>query len=148
MSVMERAHGVDAVELALRSATGSGAVAAAPADRPARAAVAAQLRSTLSPGTAGRITGRLPETGRAPADGRDDGVQVVAVSGYDPNDRLDGWYDALLATVSAAAPDTAAAARAASDVLSGMPDAGVPHDGADVRAVLGRLAAGSAVPRA
>jgi hypothetical protein len=70
------------------------------------------------------------------------------VSGYDPNDRLDGWYDALLATVSAAAPDTAAAARAASDVLSGMPDAGVPHDGADVRAVLGRLAAGSAVPRA
>ena len=68
------------------------------------------------------------------------------MSGYEPGDRLDGWYDALLATVSAAAPDTAAAARAASDVLSGLPDTGVPHDGADVRAVLGRLAAGGPVP--
>ncbi len=37
----------------------------------------------------------------APADGRADGVEVVAVSGYEPGDRLDGWYDALLATVSA-----------------------------------------------
>jgi len=148
MAVLERVHGVDAVELALRSAAGPGAVAAAPTGRPARAAVAAQLRSTLSPGTAGRVTGRLPETGRARAHGGDDGVEVVAVSGYDPSDRLDGWYDALLATVSAAAPDTSAAARAASGVFSGLTDAGVPHDGADVRAVLGRLAAGSAVPSA
>jgi hypothetical protein len=68
------------------------------------------------------------------------------VSGYAPGDRLDGWYDALLATVSAAAPDTATAARAASDALSDLADVGVPHDGADVRAVLGRLADGSSVP--
>jgi hypothetical protein len=31
-------------------------------------------------------------------------------------------------------------------VLSALPDAGVPHDGADVSAVLERLAAGSSVP--
>jgi hypothetical protein len=70
----------------------------------------------------------------------------VAVTGYAPGDRLDGWYDALLATVSAAGPDTATAARAAAQVLSGMDDAGVPHDGAEVCAVLGRLADGSPVP--
>jgi hypothetical protein len=67
---------------------------------------------------------------------------VVAVSGYDPGDRLDGWYDALLATVSAGAADTAAAARAASQVLADLPGTGVPHDGPEVRAVLGRLAEG------
>ena len=148
MAVLERAHGVDAVELALRSAGGPGEVAAGPAGWPARAAVAVQLRSTLPPGTAGRITGRLPGTGAAPAARDADGVEVVAVSGYEPGDRLDGWYDALLATVSAGAPDVATAAGAASDELSGRPDTGVPHDGADVRAVLGRLAAGSAVPTA
>jgi hypothetical protein len=71
---------------------------------------------------------------------------VVAVSGYEPGDRLDGWYDALLATVSAAASDTATAARAAAEVLTELDDVGVPHDGADVCAVLGRLAAGSSVP--
>jgi acetyl/propionyl-CoA carboxylase alpha subunit len=146
MAVLERAHGVDAVELALTSVAGPGAVAAAPAGGPVRAGVAVQLRSTLPPGTAGRVTGRLPGSGSATPGRGAGGAEVVAVSGYEPGDRLDGWYDALLATVSAAAPDTAAAARAASDVLSGLPDIGVPHDGDDVRAVLGRLAAGSPVP--
>jgi hypothetical protein len=70
---------------------------------------------------------------------------VVAVSGYDPGDRLDGWYDALLATVSAAAPSTARAASAATDVLSGLPETGVPHDGTAVSGVLQRIA-GSLVP--
>ena len=74
-------------------------------------------------------------------------VDVVAVSGYEPGDRLDGWYDALLATVSAGAPDTASAARAAAEVLAALPDVGVPHDGDEVRAVLERLAAGSPRPR-
>jgi hypothetical protein len=143
MAVLERAHGVDAVELALRSATGPAAVAAASTGPAARAAVAVQLRSTLPPGTAGRVTGRLP-VGRSGGPG----AEVVSVRGYDPGDRLDGWYDALLATVSAAGPDIATAARAASDVLSALPDTGVPHDGADVCAVLGRLAAGRAVPTA
>jgi hypothetical protein len=73
-------------------------------------------------------------------------VELVAVSGYEPGDRLDGWYDALLATVSAAGPDTATAARAASDALSGMADVGVPHDGEEVCTVLARLAAASRVP--
>jgi biotin carboxylase len=148
MAVLERAHGVDAVELALTSVAGPRAVAAAPAGVPPRAAVAVQLRSTLPPGTAGRVTGRLPGTGAATTRRGTGGVEVVAVSGYEPGDRLDGWYDALLATVSAAAPDTAAAARAASDVLSQLPETGVPHDGTDVCAVLGRLAAGSPVPSA
>jgi hypothetical protein len=65
---------------------------------------------------------------------------VVAVSGYDPGDRLDGWYDALLATASAGAPDVPAAARAVSAALSGLPETGVPHDGPEVCAVLQRLA--------
>ena len=68
-----------------------------------------------------------------------------AVSGYAPGDRLDGWYDALLATVSAGAPDTAAAAREVAAVLAGLPETGVPHDGPEVAAVLERLAAGSTV---
>ena len=140
-AVLERSHGVDAVELALRSAGRSGP---APEGRPARAAGVVQLRAGLPPGTAGTITGRLPGTGPLPD--RDDDVDVVAVSGYAPGDRLDGWYDALLATVSAAAPDTATAARAASDALSDLADVGVPHDGADVCAVLGRLADGTTVP--
>jgi acetyl/propionyl-CoA carboxylase alpha subunit len=141
MAVLERAHGVDAVELALRSATGT--TGSAPVGRPARSAVVVQLRAGLPAGTPGRVTGRLPGSGAAPWAGAD--VELVAVSGYEPGDRLDGWYDALLATVSAAGPDTATAARAASDVLSGLPDVGVPHDGADVCAVLGRLAAGISV---
>ncbi len=141
MAVLERAHGVDAVELALRSAGGG----AAPdvAGRSPRAAVVAQLRSTLPPGTAGRVTGRLPGAGRpdVPAD-----VDLLAVSGYDAGDRLDGWYDALLATVSAGGPDLRSVAAAVSGVLSELPEAGVPHDGDDVRAVLRRLAAGTSVP--
>jgi acetyl/propionyl-CoA carboxylase alpha subunit len=138
MAVLERAHGVDAVELALRSAGGG----PAPAGRTRRAAVAAQLRSTLPPGTAGRVTGLLPDT---PATGRPGDVELVAVSGYEPGDRLDGWYDALLATVSAGGPDTESASRAVSEVLGALPDTGVPHDGSDVSAVLQRLAAGSSV---
>ncbi|MCF6506011.1 carbamoyl-phosphate-synthetase [Blastococcus sp. MG754426] len=145
MAVLERSHGVDAVELALRSAAGLREADAAPEGRPApRAAVAAQLRATLPPGTAGRISGRLPGAGRPPA--VDDGVALVAVSGYEPGDRLDGWYDALLATVSGGADDVTAAARAVSRVLSGLPEAGVPHDGPEVCAVLGRLAGDGVAP--
>ncbi|MFD2090505.1 biotin carboxylase N-terminal domain-containing protein [Blastococcus deserti] len=140
MAVLERAHGVDAVELALRSAGGGGGTV--PPGGTPRAAVAAQLRATLPPGTAGRVTGRLP--GGPRRDGTRD-VELVAVSGYEPGDRLDGWYDALLATVSAAGHDVRAAAGAVSAVLSALPDSGVPHDGPDVSAVLARLAAGSSV---
>jgi hypothetical protein len=142
MAVLERAYGVDAVELALLSAGRGGP---APEGRAPRAAVVAQLRSTLPPGTAGRVTGRLP--GGDPVQGPGD-VEVVAVSGYEPGDRLDGWYDALLATVSAGGPDTRSAAGAVSAVLSGLADTGVPHDGDEVSAVLARLAAGSSIPRA
>jgi len=144
MAVLERAHGVDAVELALRSAAGNGSHGTEPASRPPRPAVTVQLRAGLPPGTPGTVTGRIPGSGPLAAPGAD--VELVAVSGYDPGDRLDGWYDALLATVSAAAPDTATAARAASDVLSGLDDVGVPHDGAEVREVLGRLAGADSVP--
>ena len=91
----------------------------------------------------GQDTGRLPGTGPLPP--REAGVDVVAISGYDPRDRLDGWYDALLATVSAGAPDTASAARAAADVLTAMPDPGVPHDGDVALAVLERLASGRSI---
>ncbi|TFV63664.1 carbamoyl-phosphate-synthetase [Geodermatophilus sp. DF01-2] len=145
MAVLERAHGVDAVELALRSAAGSWGddAGSGPAPRPA---VTVQLRSTLPPGQDGRVTGRLPQSGRRTGDAP--GIEVVSVSGYDRGDRLDGWYDALLATVSAGAPDTATAARAASDVLSGLGETGVPHDGREVCAVLDRLAAGNPAPGA
>jgi hypothetical protein len=71
-------------------------------------------------------------------------VDVVAVSGYDRGDRLDPWYDALLATVSAGAPSLADAASAVGAVLSGIPEIGVPHDGAESRAVLARLAGAAA----
>jgi hypothetical protein len=81
----------------------------------------------------------LPATGRAAVEG---GAEVAAVSGYEPGDRLDGWYDALLATTSAAAADVPTAARAVSAALSGLPETGVPHDGAEVCAVLQRLAEG------
>ncbi len=145
MAVLERAHGVDAVELALRSVTRPGAGQPAPVAGFPRSAVAVQLRSTLPPGEGGRITGRLPGTGAPPAAGPD--VSIRAVTGYDPGDRLDGWYDALLATVSVGAPDAATAARVASEVLSGLPETGVPHDGEEVCAVLSRLSAGS-VPAA
>ncbi len=111
-----------------------------------RSAVAVQLRSTLPPGEAGRVTGRLP--GLVPTTAGEPDVEVVAVSGYEPGDRLDGWYDALLATVSVGARDGVTAARVASEVLSGLPEAGVPHDGDEVRAVLGRLASSSSVPGA
>jgi acetyl/propionyl-CoA carboxylase alpha subunit len=143
IAVLERAHGVDAVELALRSAAQSPA-GPAPEGRAPRAAVAVQLRSTLPPGQAGRVTGTLPGVAALPQPA--DGAEVAATAGYEPGDRLDGWYDALLATVSAAAPDTASAARAAGAVLAGLPDTGVPHDGAEVRAVLERLATGSPQP--
>ena len=137
MTVLERAHGVDAVELVLRSAAGL-PVADAGAGAHPRRAVTVQLRSTLPPGQGGRVTGRLPWSGRHTAGAP--GVDVVAVSGYDPGDRLDRWYDALLATVSAGAPDTGSAARAVSDVLNAVPHVGVPHDGPEVCAVLERLA--------
>jgi acetyl/propionyl-CoA carboxylase alpha subunit len=139
MTVLERAHGVDAVDLALRSAAGDPA-AESRVGAPPRRAVTVQLRSTLPPGQGGRVTGRLPRTDRDTGAGR--GVEVVAVSGYDPGDRLDRWYDALLATVSAGARDTATAARAVSDVLDAVPEVGVPHDGPQVCAVLERLASG------
>jgi biotin carboxylase len=143
MAVLERAHGVDAVELALRSATGHPEDGPAPRSRSPRAAVTVQLRSTLAPGTAGRVTGQLPGVGlRRPRDGD---VELVAVNGYDAGDRLDGWYDALLATVSAAAPSAARAAAAATEVLAALPETGVPHDGAAVAGVLQRIA-GSLVP--
>jgi hypothetical protein len=99
-----------------------------------------QLRSTLPAGTAGRVTGRLPDL---PASRPT--TPVVAVTGYEPGDRLDGWYDALLATVSAAGPDAATAARAATELLTGLPEAGVPHDGTEVCATLQRIA-GALVP--
>jgi hypothetical protein len=142
IAVLERAHGVDAVELALRSASQQAPAGPAPEGTGPRAAVTVQLRSTLPPGEAGRITGRLPGTGPRPRQAAGD---VVAISGYEPGDRLDGWYDALLATVSAGAPDTASAARAAAELLATLPDTGVPHDGADVLAVLDRLASGRPV---
>jgi acetyl/propionyl-CoA carboxylase alpha subunit len=142
MAVLERAHGVDAVELALRSVTPAGDQA--PEGSGPRAAVAVQLRSTLPPGTAGRVAGPLPgDRSWSAANATPD---VLAVSGYDPGDRLDGWYDALLATVSAAGPDTAAAARAAAGQLADLTATGVPHDGAEVSAVLDRLGAGRPVP--
>ncbi len=144
IAVLERANGVDAVDLALRSAARPRGDTAGPVSRPWRPAVAVQLRATLPPGEAGRVTGRLPGTG-PPVLRPGEGVDLVAVGGYEPGDRLDGWYDALLATVSAGAADTATAARAASQVLSGLPGIGVPHDGPDVRAVLERLATGDAV---
>ena len=144
MAVLERAHGVDAVELALRSAGASRGAQAEPELRDPRPAVAVQLRATLPPGTPGRISGRLPGVGPAPAD--EEPVEVRAVSGYDPGDRLDGWYDALLATVSASAPDLPTAAQAAIQALSDLPDVGVPHDGREVCAVLERLAEGRVRP--
>ena len=140
IAVLERAHGVDAVELALRSAVQPTPGGPAPVGREPRSAVTVQLRSTLPPGEAGRVTGRLPGTGPLP--NRVAGVDVVAISGYEPGDRLDGWYDALLATVSAGAQDTASAARSAAEVLTALPDTGVPHDGREVLAVLERLASG------
>ena len=143
MAVLERAHGVDAVELALSSVSGLPAPAPRTEGGP-RAAITVQLRSTLPPGTAGRVTGRLPDT-PAPGRARADGAEVVAVGGYDPGDRLDGWYDALLATVSAAGPDLGTAARAATDVLTGLPETGVPHDGTAVCGVLHRIT-GALVP--
>jgi biotin carboxylase len=141
IAVLERAHGVDAVELAVRSAVQNAPAGPAPARGEPRSAVAVQLRSTLPPGEAGRVTGRLPGSGPRSTPGPD----VVAVSGYEPGDRLDGWYDALLTTISAGAPDTASAARAAAGALRALPDTGVPHDGAEVLAVLERLASGRPV---
>jgi hypothetical protein len=137
LAVLERAHRVDAVDLALRSAAAGRSADGLPEPAAQQAAVAVQLRSTLPPGTAGRITGRLPLVDRSV---HSDGAEVVAVHGYDRGDRLDGWYDALLATISAGAPDIAAAARAASGLLHELPETGVPHDGDEVRAVLERLA--------
>jgi acetyl/propionyl-CoA carboxylase alpha subunit len=144
IAVLERAHGVDAVELALRSAGGLRSGDAEPLSSPRRSAVVAQLRGGLPPGTAGRVTGTLPRSDPRPHIEGD--AHVVAVSGYDAGDRLDGWYDALLATVSAAAPDTASAARTVAEVLRDLDDVGLPHDGAEVSVVLERLAAGSRTP--
>jgi biotin carboxylase len=140
MAVLERAHGVSAVDLALRSAVGDPSGEPRQEDGEPRAAVAVQLRSTLPPGTAGKISGRLPDVPRPTVR---EGAEVVAVHGYDRGDRLDGWYDALLATVSAGAPDLADAARACTELLRGLGRTGVPHDGADVCGVLARLARGA-----
>jgi Biotin carboxylase, N-terminal domain len=145
IAVLERAHGVSAVELALRSAAGARAGTSAPTAGEPQAALTVQLRSTLPPGRAGTVTGRLPDSARAPV--TEPGVELVAVSGHESGDRLDGWYDALLGTVSAGAGELARAADAAGRVLSGLPDVGVPHDGEQVRAVLEGLAAGRAVPQ-
>jgi acetyl/propionyl-CoA carboxylase alpha subunit len=143
MAVLERAQGVDAVELALISAAGAGGAGPAPAHDPV-AAVVAQLRATLPPGTPGRIDAPLPGSGgKVPPVA---GIDVVAVSGYEPGDHLDGWYDALLATVSAGAADPPAAARAIDDVLAAFPGSGVPDDGTQVRAVLARLADRNTAP--
>ena len=141
ISVLERAHGVDAVDLALRSAAPRGPELEPTEPRPA---VAVQLRSTLPPGTEGRITGRLPGVGPVPSE--DPSVEVRAISGFDRGDRLDGWYDALLATVSASATDLPTAARAAMGALADLPDVGVPHDVSEVCAVLQRLAEGRPRP--
>jgi biotin carboxylase len=141
MAVWERAQGVNAVELALSSASGGGEYT--PAHEPV-AAVVAQLRATLPPGTPGRITSALP--GAAGTVRPASGVELVAVSGYDAGDRVDGWYDALLATVSAGAADLPAAARAITAVLAGLPESGVPDDREQVQAVLTRLAEGSRAP--
>jgi len=129
LAVLERAHAVDAVALVLGRGPGRN-----PRPEP-RSAVAVQLRSTLPPGTAGRVTGRLPDVPPRRVD-----AELVAVSGYDRGDRLDGWYDALLGTVSAAGPDPATAARAAVEVLTGLPETGVPHDGTEVCSVLHGIA--------
>lgn len=142
MAVMERAHGVDAVELALRSASRSGPGGPDPVAGFPRSAVAVQLRSSLPPGKAGRVTGRLPGVVTERQQGAD--VEIVAVTGYEPGDRLDGWYDALLATVSVGAKDGVTAARAAEGVLTGLPETGVPHDGDEVCTVLGRLSGNAA----
>ena len=53
MAVLERAHGVDAVELALRSAAGGARPAAPEGAGAARAAVAVQLRADPAAGHAG-----------------------------------------------------------------------------------------------
>jgi hypothetical protein len=139
LAVLERAHGVDSVDLALRGLVPGRMEAGLPEPVAPRAAVAVQLRSTLPPGTGGTVTGALPLTDRPTPS---DGAEVVAVHGYDRGDRLDGWYDALLATLGAGAPDTATAARAAAGLLEGLSEIGVPHDGPEVRAVLDRLASG------
>jgi biotin carboxylase len=145
MAVLERAHRVDAVDLALATAARERAPRRRThEEQPVRAAVAVQLRSTLPPGQAGRITGTLPSSGRMR--GSAGQTEVVAVSGYDRGDRLDPWYDALLATVSAGAADVATAARTAGAALTGSSRTGVPHDGPEVHAVLERLAAGDPVP--
>jgi acetyl/propionyl-CoA carboxylase alpha subunit len=141
MAVLERAQGVDAVELALRSAAGG--AEPAPGHGPVPAVVA-QLRATLPPGTPGRIDSALPGAAGNPTPPA--GIDLVAVSGYEPGDRVDGWYDALLATVSAGAADLPAAARAIAELLAGFPGSGVPDDGAEVRTVLARLADGSTAP--
>ena len=148
IAVLERAHGVDAVELALRSAAGGRRRRRARAGVPRGPPSPSSCGPTLPPGTAG--PGHRPAArDRLAAGRRATDVELVAVSGYEPGDRLDGWYDALLATVSAAGPDTAtAAARRRPPCCRTLPDVGVPHDGAEVCAVLGRLAAGSSVPSA
>ncbi|MCZ2823915.1 MULTISPECIES: biotin carboxylase N-terminal domain-containing protein [unclassified Modestobacter] len=145
IAVLERAHGLDAVALALGRVSGAPAGGLPDdAEGPPYAGLAVQLRSTLPPGTEGRVTGRLPDV--RPQGGRVAGdTELVAVSGYDEGDRLDGWYDALLATVSAAGPDAASAARVATEVLTGLPETGVPHDGPAVCTVLRRIA-GALVP--
>ena len=144
MAVLERAHGVDAVELALRSA--GGATGPAPAGAPRAAGRRRPAAGRPAAGDAG--PGDRPAARhRAAARRRTADVEVVAVSGYEPGDRLDGWYDALLATVSAARPGHRdGRPRRRRTCCPDLPEVGVPHDGAEVCAVLARLAAGSSGP--
>ena len=118
MAVLERAHGVDAVELALRSAADPRkAGGRGPPANPAPPSSPSSARPSRRHARA-----RSPAGCRRPAGGpREGGVEVVAVSGYDPGDRLDGWYDALLATTSAGAPDVPTAARAVAPRSPGCP---------------------------
>ena len=99
MAVLERAHGVDAVELALRSAAGARRPAPRAAREP-RAAVVAQLRVDPSAGHAG--PGHRPAAGDRPRPARGRGRRAGRRQRLRRRaTALDGWYDALLATVSA-----------------------------------------------
>ena len=145
MAVLERAHGVDAVELALRSAGRQPRRGAARRGRPRGRRRRPAAGRACRPGTPGRVTGRLPGIGPLPA--RDGDVELVAVSGYEPGDRLDGWYDALLATVSAGRPGHrdrgAGRFRRARRTC---PTSACRTTARRCCAVLGRLAAGSTRP--
>ena len=136
MAVLERAHGVDAVELALRSAS-----------RPARAVRSRSRasRARRSPSSCGRPCRPARPAGHRPAARRR--TRAAAGPGRRRRRRLRlraGRPARRLVRRAAGdgqrrSQDGATAARVASDVLTGLPEAGVPHDGDEVCAVLGRL---------